>query len=434
MADYSDYTKLKAAGTQSLGKTSTTTTAPAAQTAVANQTDAPDAAEAETAAATTSGTMRTPTTAYPQNAASGATRQTITTYTPSGIYDPANVEAFNKQRETDIRNLYAAAHENALASMKTAYDQNMSDAEAAREKISPRYQQSMNALSAEYERQRRNNNMQANASGLNTGAGSQMALAQSANYQANQAGLAQKENEALNEADRQIGDLQRNYQNAIAEAAASNNYKRAAALMEEYQNAYNRMITADNTNYTRTWNEDERSYSRSSDEAARMAQYGDFSGYRDLYGEEIANAMELTWAMQNPYIAWASGKLSAEDFEALTGRTPNDSTSSAGGSSSGRKGGSNAGTKAYYAAIGKAAMARSSRPGYFGPPGYLNTDGQFVVPNTSYGNYSNITPAAGHELDAVRAGAYADNYASTGNTRSATAAGTQAVIDRRGLK
>ena len=387
-------------------------------------------------------------------------------YTPTGIYDPANLEAFNKQRESDIRNLYANAQQQNLASLKGAYDQNLSDAEAARGQISPRYQQSMNALSAEYERQRRNNNMQANASGLNTGSGSQMALAQSANYQANQAGLAAKENEALNEADRAINDLKRNYQNAIAEATANNNYKLAAALMEEYQNAYNRQLQIANTNYTRAWNKDERAYTRSTEEAALRAKYGDFSGYKALYGDEVGSQMERLWAAQNPQLAAAAG------VNASGAAGANGTGAASGGSYSGyggyaarlldnggighvttmKNGKINTSTDRqdiidqFSQARNRSTISYTDKNGntvtkdlprykrdwgysasrdtaYRGAPGYLNEKGEFV---TGWGDGG--TPAPGHEFDYEYANAYKDAYYANNGDRAAATRDAQGYV------
>jgi hypothetical protein len=288
----------------------------------------------------------------------------------------------------------------------------------------------MNALSAEYERQRRNNNMQAAANGLNTGAGSQMALAQSANYQANQAKLAQKENEALNDANRRLDDLKRNYQNAVAEATANNNYKLAAALMDVYQNAYNRQLQIENTNYTRAWNEDERAYSRNNDEASRRAQFGDFTGYASLYGEDIAKAMELTWILQNPELAIAVGKVTPEEYAALAGQ----SASTSGGSTSSSSSYRNASTSAKSGGGYSASRDRA----YRGEPGYYNEDGQFVVPNgngglaAAYGaganvNTSSTTPKSGGTAQAAYATGVAAAKSNGANSYTANQVGQAAV-------
>ena len=400
---------------------------PGALAEVPTAAAATPAAETPAESATPAATMRTPTTTGSYSTGSTGMSSTTTkstpltytpqTYTPTGMYDPANLQAYNAQREAQIRQMYADAQQSTLAGLKTAYDQNLSDATAYRDQISPQYQRSMSALGAEYERQRRNNNMQAAANGLNTGAGSQMALAQSANYQANQAGLAAKENQALDEANRRLTDLKANYQNAIAEATAQNNYKLAASLLDEYQNAYNRQLNientnyqrqqqldnlnyerqwqVDNTNYTRQFNENEREYSRATDEAAKKAQYGDFSGYASLYGDDVANMMQLTWAMQNPQIAYAAGKLSAEDYAALTGQSPSGSATATTASASSV---ANSGSPRNYQYVARrrgGGYSASRDRAYRGAAGYYDIYGNFVSP----GNF-----AAGTALGSEGAG------------------------------
>lgn len=215
---------------------------------------------------------------------------------------PSFAEQYNANREQRIRDLYAQNLQSVQQGLKTAYDSNLNNAEFTKSTIAPQYQQSSNQLAAEYERMRRNNNMQAATNGINTGVGSQMQLSQSNAYLTNQAGLKAKENQALNSINNQILNLKTTYENQIAQAAADNNYKLAAAMLDEYDNQYNRMMS----------------------QAQNLAQYGDFSGYNELYGTDAAGNMERGWAMNNPYAAWATGRISAEDFYALTGKMPND--------------------------------------------------------------------------------------------------------------
>ena len=202
--------------------------------------------------------------------------QQTANYTPTGLNDPANLQAYNTNREQKIQGVYDKALASTQQGLKTAYDQNMSDLQSARDKISPQYQQSANQLAAEYERQKRNTNMQGAANGLNTGAGSQLALGQSMAYQRNAGNLARSENEALNEANRGIADLGVQYQNQIAQAVANNDYKLAAAMLDEYENQYQRQINLENQNwqraqqlenqaYQRAFNEENRDYGRAYD-------------------------------------------------------------------------------------------------------------------------------------------------------------------------
>lgn len=231
-------------------------------------------------------------------AATGVTTSGVTSDAANSTRD--YLSNYNANREQKIQNMYSGLKESNLAGMKGAYDQNMSTLEQARDKIAPQYQESMNQLSAQYERQRRNNNMQAAANGLNTGAGSQMQLGQMNSYQSQQGNLAKAENEALNQANQNITDLQTSYQNSVAQAVANNDYQQAAALLDEYGAQYDRTMQ----------------------QAKQLADYGDFSMYANIYGAEAAQQMEKNWSLQNPDLAYNLGKMTADDYFAMTGKRP----------------------------------------------------------------------------------------------------------------
>ena len=222
------------------------------------------------------------------------------------------LDNYNTNREQKIRDMYAGQQNSTLAGLKSAYDQNMSTMERARDEIAPQYQQARNELAAQYERQRRNNNMQAAANGLNTGAGSQMQLGQMNAYQNQQGSLQKAENQALDKANQNIVDLKTNYENQIAQAAANNDYQKAAALLDEYGAQYDRTIK----------------------QADQLAQFGDFSMYTNIYGEDAAKQMEKAWGLQHPDLAYNLGKITADDYFKMTGRYPRG-VSGYGGYSSG---------------------------------------------------------------------------------------------------
>lgn len=71
-------------------------------------------------------------------------------------------------------------------------------------------------------------------------------------------------------------------------------------------------------------------------EAEARAQYGDFSGYAALYGDDQAHDMALAWAAANPDAAWAAGTITADEYYKLTGKTPRGAPGG-GGSSGGDK-------------------------------------------------------------------------------------------------
>ena len=199
-----------------------------------------------------------------------------------------------------INDMYDAKQQSQLQQLESAYQASRSEAEAARDKLPGQYQQQANDLSAQYERNRRNFNLQAEGAGLNSGTASQAALAQNSAYQRDMGSLRTAQADAMTEADRGIAELERQYQANVSTAIADNDYQRAQALLSEY-----------NTGYTRDLNT-----------AQTLAAYGDFSGYASLYGQETANSMAALWKAQNPDLAYNTGRMSAEEYKAITGKYP----------------------------------------------------------------------------------------------------------------
>ena len=105
----------------------------------------------------------------------------------------ATLQDTMKQRQQEsasqIGNLYDRQYDSQAAQLKQAYDRNVSDAQAAQQKIAPQYQTQANAMAAQYERNRRNANLGAMNSGLGTGNAVQQQLALNSQYQKNYANL-----------------------------------------------------------------------------------------------------------------------------------------------------------------------------------------------------------------------------------------------------
>ena len=133
-----------------------------------------------------------------------------------------------------LNDLYSKQLSSAKQSLKTAYDQSLSDQQYARDQIAPEYRRASNDLATQYERNRRNLNMQAMVNGLNTGTGSQQQLALNNSYLKNYANLQGQRATALANADRAIADLKTKYQNAVAQAIADSDYKKAAAMYDAW--------------------------------------------------------------------------------------------------------------------------------------------------------------------------------------------------------
>ena len=156
-----------------------------------------------------------------------------------------------------VNDMYEAQKKSQLAGLESAYQQNLSNAQAARDAIPGQYQARANDLAVQYERQRRNLNQQANANGLNTGAGSQMQLALGGNYNRDYGGIRTAQQQAIDQADRGIRDLQAAYNSSVQQAVADNDFRRTQALLADYQQRYQQQLQT----------------------AQNLANYGDFSGY-----------------------------------------------------------------------------------------------------------------------------------------------------------
>ena len=126
------------------------------------------------------------------------------------------------------------------------------------------------------------------------------ALAQNSAYQRDMGNLRTAQADAMTEADRGIAELERQYQANVSSAIADNDYQRAQALLSEYNNGYTRDLNT----------------------AKTLAAYGDFSGYASLYGQDTANNMAALWNAQNPDLAYNTGRMTAEEYKAITGKYP----------------------------------------------------------------------------------------------------------------
>lgn len=223
--------------------------------------------------------------------------------------------------ENRINAMFDAQKEAQLKQLENSYNQSMTAAQEAKDKIAPQYQTSANDLAVQYERNKRNLNQQAAANGLNTGTHSQMALSQNSAFQRGMGGLRTSESEALAAADRNMANLTANYQGEIAAAAADNDYKKAAALLDEYNTQHNRDLA----------------------KAETLASYGDFSMFAQLYGQETANNMKANWAASNPKFAFTMGAITQGQYDNLVSGRPINENLDANGNRIGGGGGVSSG-------------------------------------------------------------------------------------------
>ena len=221
--------------------------------------------------------------------------------TPAAQPTPFNVGANSTaDRVNAINTMYDAQQQARLNELQNAYDLSRSDMQAAADQINPNFQRQANDLAVQYERNRRNFNEGAILNGINTGAGAQADLARASEYQRDFGNLRTAQANQMAEAERQMANLTASYQTNIQTALANNDYQRAAALLDEYNNGYERDLK----------------------NAQILAEFGDFSGYAGLYGREQADNMFAIWASQNPDLAYLSGNITKDQLDNLKGKRP----------------------------------------------------------------------------------------------------------------
>lgn len=216
-----------------------------------------------------------------------------------------------------IQQMYDAQMAAKAQSLEDAYNQNLEAMQYAKSQIDPQFIAQGNDLATQYERTRRNNNLRADMNGLNTGAASQMDLAQQSNYLNSFGQIRSAQAKAQTEADRQIANLEVSYKSAVAQALADNDYQKATALLQEYQR---RDAAAEEM---RRYNQQQALA-----DAKLRAAYGDFGGYESLYGSDVSKTMREYWVQSNPNYAYANGLISASQYKKLTGRDAPGTSSS----------------------------------------------------------------------------------------------------------
>ena len=142
----------------------------------------------------------------------------------------------------------------------------------------------------------------ADARGLNRQAGSQQALSLGLGASVAAGRLAQQQQMALEESQRQKALLSTDYNNRVQKAISNHDYKQAAALLDDFNNQ-------------NTWLDKN---------AAAMATFGNFTGYEQLYGPGQAQAMQQFWIGSNPELAYNTGVIDAARYKQITGREAPD--------------------------------------------------------------------------------------------------------------
>jgi len=209
-----------------------------------------------------------------------------------------------KTRETDSQAGIGKIYEGNLTSQKQAlldaYNTNTAAQAQQGQTIQQNYAGANYDIGVQNDRNAANLTQFADVRGVNTGLGSQHQL-NLGNARARALGPMEfAQQQALAENQRQQELMTQTYQNQVAAAFADNDYKKAAALLDDYNNQ-------------NAWREQQ---------AQILATYGNFEPYKDLYGEEPATAMQKVWQAQNPDVAYRTGAITAEQYKQITGKYP----------------------------------------------------------------------------------------------------------------
>ena len=230
-----------------------------------------------------------------------------------------------------INTLQDAAREKSLAALKTAYDTNTATIDEQAAKIPGLYHDAENQVAADNATQRQKMNEYFAANGLNTGASGQAQLAQNTTAQDNIGSLEKAKADALNGVETKRTTLATQYQNAIAEAIASNNYERAKSLYDEAVRVDESIVSTALNQAQLNYQAATDTYNRTAAQADTLAQYGNFSGYSNL-GYTPAQTNSMSAAYQAALAAKAA-KSSGSRGGGGSGSSGGGSASSSGGTS-----------------------------------------------------------------------------------------------------
>lgn len=171
-------------------------------------------------------------TAEPSGGGSGGYRSYSSGGGTPNYYTAATLPSATSQADY-INTMYDALEAKRKAAFEAEYDARVGALDRQTATIAPQYQQAANAAAAQSAVSQAAFNERAAAAGINTGAGSQAALAQNNALVSGVSAIRQAESEALADIEKQRAELTTQYQKAIADAIANNEAERAQALYQE---------------------------------------------------------------------------------------------------------------------------------------------------------------------------------------------------------
>ena len=257
-------------------------------------------------------------------------------YAQTNVYTREVTEPRHYYTATDqsdyIRDIYAEAQRQALAALEGAYTDELAayDAEAAQ--LPGVYQAAKNRTAAAGEIAQQGMNERFAASGLNTGAQGQAALALGMTVQGGLASLESERAAKLSELGAQRAKVKSQYQQAVADAIAQNEIELARALYEEAVRVDNSYAVADaellEEVYTTSQGHGYTGYTGSGYTGAGTAS-GTASGAAASAAEEPANSGTSVGAYEQALIKAAAKPTASAQLSSIQTAVSNGSISSA---------------------------------------------------------------------------------------------------------
>ena len=209
-------------------------------------------------------------------------------------------KANTAQNTAEINNMYDNSLKKNKQTLQGAYNATAAAQETQQQTSQQAFNQGAYDVGVQNDRNARNVTQFADVRNVNTGLGSQHQLSLGNAKAGSMAKIQYAQSEALKESQRQAALQEELLRNRVAQALADNDYKRAAALMDEK----NRAQADDEAN------------------AKVAASFGQFGGMNAIYGAETAGKMQTLWNAQHPEEAYRLGRISADDYKNITGNWP----------------------------------------------------------------------------------------------------------------
>lgn len=226
---------------------------------------------------------------YNRNNQNGQVNQGVSTIVPG--LSPSVGQASNggiDDMTKYLEDMYASNLEAELSALKNAYESNVAELESQNDKIAEQYRAARNQAAAQNALEVQGMNERALATGLNTGASGQIALAQNMAYQNNLGNLWAQEAQRQAESDRLMAQMLNDYNTQVNQATATINAQKAEAL-------YNEMIRQENARAAAS----KEAHNDLLAKAELLAAFGDFSGYKELgLTDSEINMMETAYIEQ----------------------------------------------------------------------------------------------------------------------------------------